>query len=65
MKGDVISDYFLMLWFQRDSQDTVGFRTFRSGVPKIKSWILVDQSDIWIPKCTEDGGGVTDYGNFP
>ena len=20
---------------------------------KIKSWILVDQSDIWIPKCTE------------
>ena len=59
MKGDVISDYFLMLWFQNDSQDTVGFRTFRSGVPKIKSWILVDQSDIWIPKCTEGGG------NFP
>ena len=48
MKGDVISDYFLMLWFQKDSQDPVGFRTFRSGVPKIKSWILVDQSDIWI-----------------
>ena len=48
MKGDVISDYFLMLWFQKDSQDPVGFRTFRSGVQKIKSWILVDQSDIWI-----------------
>ena len=30
----------------------------------IKSWILVDQSDIWIPKCTE-GGGDTDLGNFP
>ena len=40
MNGDVISDHFLMLWFQKDSLDTVGF---------IKSWILVDQSDIWIP----------------
>ena len=54
IKGDVISDYFLMLWFQKDSQDTVSFRTFRSGVPKIKSWILVDQSDIWISKCTKE-----------
>ena len=24
MKGDVISDYFLMIWFQKDSLDTVG-----------------------------------------
>ena len=24
----------------------------------------MDQSDIWIPKCTEGGGGVTDLGNF-
>ena len=31
MKGDVISDHFLMLWFQKDSLDTVGFRTFRPG----------------------------------
>ena len=30
MKGDVISDHFLMLWFQKDSFDTVGFRTFRT-----------------------------------
>ena len=30
MKGDVISDHFLMLWFQKDSLDTVGFRTFRT-----------------------------------
>ena len=30
IKGDVISDYFLMLWFQKDSLDTVGFRTFRT-----------------------------------
>ena len=57
MKGDIISDHFFMLWFQKDSQDTVGFRTFRSGAPKRKSWILVDQSDIWISKCTK---GYTD-----
>ena len=25
MKGGVISDHFLMLWFQKDSLDTVGF----------------------------------------
>ena len=30
MKGDVISDHFLMLWFQKDSLDTVGFRTLRT-----------------------------------
>ena len=28
MKGDVISDHFLMLRFQKDSLDTVGFRTY-------------------------------------
>ena len=34
MIGDVISDNFLMQWFQKDSLDTVGFRTsriFRGG----------------------------------
>ena len=31
MKGDVISDHSLMLWLQKDSLDTVGFRTFRGG----------------------------------
>ena len=30
MKGGIISDHFLMLWFQKDSLDTVGFRTFRT-----------------------------------
>ena len=30
MKGDVISDHFLMLWFQKDSLDAVGLRTFRT-----------------------------------
>ena len=28
MKGDVISDHFLVLWFQKDSLDKVSFRTF-------------------------------------
>ena len=28
MKGDVISHHLLMLWLQKDSLDTVGFRTF-------------------------------------
>ena len=45
MKGDVISRHFLMPWFQKDSLDTIGFRTFRTfrggGVLKRKSWILV------------------------
>ena len=37
MKGDVISDQSLMLWFQKDSLDIVGFGTFRvgSGFPKL------------------------------
>ena len=30
IEGDVISDHFLMLWFQKDSLDTVNFRTFRT-----------------------------------
>ena len=33
LMGDVISDHFLMLWFQKDSLDldTVGFRTYGGG----------------------------------
>ena len=31
MKGGFISDHFLMLWFQKDSLDTVGFRTYGWG----------------------------------
>ena len=31
MKGDVISDHFLMLWFQKDYLDTVSFSTY--GLP--------------------------------
>ena len=32
MKGVVIPDHFLMLWFQKDILDTVGFRTFRTFI---------------------------------
>ena len=28
MKGDVVSDHLLTLWFQKDSLDRVGFMTF-------------------------------------
>ena len=28
IKGDVIFDHFLMLWFQKDSLDIVGFKTY-------------------------------------
>ena len=30
MKGDAISDHFLIVWFQNDYLDTVGYRTFRN-----------------------------------
>ena len=63
IKGDVISDHFLMLWFQKDSLDTVGFRTFRTF--RGGSWILADQTDILIPKCTEGRGGSASLGNIP
>ena len=39
MKGDVISDHFLMLWFQKYSPYTVGFGTFRGGSP-VKDFVL-------------------------
>ena len=31
MKGDVIPGHFLMLRFQRDSLDAIGFRTYGGG----------------------------------
>ena len=39
---DVIPDYFLMLWFQKDSLDTVGFMTFRTfrGGPGVLNKIV-------------------------
>ena len=43
MKGDVKSDHFFMLWFQKDSLDTVGFRTlggFRAVLSNSNGGIL-------------------------
>ena len=34
MKGDVISDHFLMLWIQKDFLDTVNFSTLVLNVLK-------------------------------
>ena len=62
-----------MLWFQKVSLDTVGFRTFRTfrgggGSVLLKTIVtivdFVDQIKFWIPKCTEGGRG-GDLGNFP
>ena len=54
MKGDLISDHFLMLWFQKGSLDTVGFSTFKtlgrgrgSGSPKL-------DCGFWWTKVTFD-----------
>ena len=37
MKGDVTSGQSLMLWFQKDSLDIVGFGTFRVGSGLVRS----------------------------
>ena len=53
MKEDVMSNQFLMLWFQKDSLDTIGLRTYGGGSrlqsPKPKS-------DIQMPTCAQVGG---------
>ena len=36
MKGDVIYDHSLMLWFQKDSLDTVGLRSYVGGFQQNK-----------------------------
>ena len=46
MKSDVISDLFLMQWFQKDSLDTVGLEDLRRG-----SGVIKTKSDIRSPKC--------------
>ena len=58
MKGDVISDHFLMLWFQKDSLDTIGLRTYGGGA-KLQS--PKPKSDIQSPKCASlsKGGRTT------
>ena len=39
MKGDVISDHFMMLWFQKDA---VSFRTFKGGLGVLNKIVDVD-----------------------
>ena len=53
MKGDVdvISDHFLMPWFQKDSLGTVDFKTYVGG-----SRVLNQKSDILNPKCAYGRG---------
>ena len=51
MKRDVISDLFLILWFQKDSLDTIGLGLM-AGVQSPKP-----KSDIWSPNCAYGGGG--------
>ena len=46
MKRDVISDLFLVQWFQKDSLETVGFEDLRGG-----SGVIKTKSDIRSPKC--------------
>ena len=53
-----------ILWIQ----SVLGLLGLLGGVrgSQIKSWILVDRSDIWIPKCTKGGSPVWDFFlNFP
>ena len=40
MEGEVISEHFLMLWFQKDSLETVGFRTFMTWVGGAENFIF-------------------------
>ena len=40
MKGDVISDQFLMLLFHKDYLDTVGFRTYDFGSRVLNQKVL-------------------------
>ena len=58
MKGNVISDHFLMLWFQKDSLDTIGFRVFRRGHKNIlMDWALRPSLSASIEELMKDGSG--------
>ena len=67
MKGNVISDHFL-LWFQNDSLDTVGFRTFRTfrGGPGVLNKIVDFGGPKWhLESSMYRGWGATSLGLFP
>ena len=57
MKGDVITDHFLMIWFQIDSLDTVGFRIYHGW-----SRVLNQKVTFWVVNVLMGGGGVTGWG---
>ena len=61
MKGDVMSNQFLMLWFQKDSLDTIGLRTYGGG-SKLQS--PKPKSDIQSPKCAWVEGSPQKYQIF-
>ena len=56
MKGDVISDHFLMLWFQKDSLDTVGFRTYGEGSRVLIQKVTREVLNVPGGGCVWEGG---------
>ena len=60
MKGDVISDHVLVQWLQKDSLDTVGFRTFRGGVLNFTIFLVLPFVIFTPDPCTVDKKGETE-----
>ena len=56
--GYVVSDHFLMLWFQKDSLDTVGFRTYCGGSRVLSQKVTFRV--LYVPNAY--GGGGTGLG---
>ena len=54
MKGDV-SDHFLMLWFQKDSLDTIGFGTYGGGSRVLNQEMTIGVLNV--PRRRRGGGG--------
>ena len=60
MKGDVISNYFLMLWFQNDSLDTVGFRTYGGGSRVLIQKVTFGVLNVPVPMGVRGRGAETE-----
>ena len=58
IKGYIIYDHFLMLWFKKDSLDTVGFRTYGGGSRVLKQKVTFGVLNV--PR-----GWVTGLGQSP